>query len=75
MYIGGLTNKYIYKKKPIRIRITAFLHLCESSVYSPTVILQDGNTILHKAVRRGELQMVELLLDLSNIDQSKKDKV
>ncbi|CAG2241833.1 unnamed protein product [Mytilus edulis] len=35
---------------------------------------QNGNTILHKAAKEGELELVQLLLEISNIDPNQKNK-
>lgn len=38
-------------------------------------IFQYGDTVLHIAARAGELELVELLLEISNIDPNQKNKV
>lgn len=63
-----------YSKQHI-CKVSAFFHLSVSSVYCSTVMFQDGNTLLHKAVRRSELELVELLLEFSKIDLNQRNKV
>lgn len=41
----------------------------------PTLIFQGGDTVLHEALRREELEMVELLLESPKIDLNQKNKV
>ncbi|CAC5387370.1 unnamed protein product [Mytilus coruscus] len=51
--------------------------LLDKTNIDPLRLYKDGNTVLHKAVRRGELEMVELLLmlpELSKIDPNQKNK-
>lgn len=41
----------------------------------PTLLFQNGETVLHEAVRKVQLELVELLLESSKIDPNQKNKV
>ncbi|VDI77669.1 Hypothetical predicted protein [Mytilus galloprovincialis] len=71
--MDGSTPFDIAAEEEERFKIVKLL--LERTTIDLKKVYKDGNTVLHKATRSGELELVQLLLKTSNIDPNQKNKV